>query len=1039
MVDLGGYVIILVETKDKKIKLYGSPADRADLEIGDEILEVNGRSLENCSHTDVISHIHQCIRSRTICLRVKRKSTNRLAIDLAQHSSVQDAFVIAVEQQARERLERLSALKKIKPVDMTKLSQQLSGDNQIEQAPSDKEDFSGFIENNPVYNISVPELQSSQTSLNNIGIKSEPKSRSPGDNRKSGVDVVKQAKVIPLHETSYDGNQVTGDTCSDNKPLASPREGTGSDSVLPGNREVLLRNKEPGTDSSSVVNQSKSSQGAEKFGNDQDSEEDMRQNGSANKAYVRKSGTGAEPQYSNVINMVEFDGTGREMAVDVPEGFMARTKTPPRYPPPKTNQLGSAKRRSAGSNSTSIAVTAPVVSNGSIQKAAQPPSDPVPVQNDLEQQERVRKYQEELAQRREQEARKAAEEDFLRSSLRGSEKLQALEQKPQLSPHHLNDSSGLVNDAYDEEDPLKSVVQDQLMNLCNGQFTELTELLDCTHRLQKQLKGMGQSIDLLPVTELLTDPLFRKTLAIYNYLCGKPPPSPCQDNVQSLVQECILKLKESSCPEAMELMELLHKENMRGILHVHDQVAMTLPLPVSQDSAILDRAAHYTDGSVKVVTLEKTSDPLGATVRNEGEAVVIGRIVKGGAAARTGLLHEGDEILDVNGISMRGKNVNDVCDILAGMTGTLEFIISPARTERAQPQPTPTPVMHVKAHFDYDPDDDPYIPCRELGLNIRKGEILHVIDREDPHWWQAYREGEEDMALAGLIPSQSFQEQREAIKQSIVDDGNNMHSKHRKSATLLCARKSGSKKRKRMYNSELNEDAEAEEILTYEEVGLYYPRANRKRPIVLIGPPNIGRHELRQKLMERDVERFAAAIPQPTSYFPTDTSRPKKDTEVDGQDYYFITRPQFEADILARKFVEHGEYEKQYYGTSLDAIRSVVNSGKICVLNLHPQSLKILKNSDLKPFVVFIAPPNLEMLKRNRQKMGLSVKDEELKSLIEKARDMEAKYGHYLDLTLVNVDLERTYQQLIHEINLLEREPQWVPVTWLKNEIPTNH
>ena len=83
----------------------------------------------------------------------------------------------------------------------------------------------------------------------------------------------------------------------------------------------------------------------------------------------------------------------------------------------------------------------------------------------------------------------------------------------------------------------------------------------------------------------------------------------------------------------------------------------------------------------------------GATVRNEGEAVVIGRIVKGGAAARTGLLHEGDEILDVNGISMRGKNVNDVCDILAGMTGTLEFIISPARTERAQPQPTPTPVV----------------------------------------------------------------------------------------------------------------------------------------------------------------------------------------------------------------------------------------------------------------------------------------------------------------------------------------------------------
>ncbi|CAG0881450.1 unnamed protein product [Cyprideis torosa] len=58
----------------------GSPADRADLEIGDEILEVNGRSLDNCSHTDVIAHIHQCIRSRTICLRVKRRSGSKIGL-----------------------------------------------------------------------------------------------------------------------------------------------------------------------------------------------------------------------------------------------------------------------------------------------------------------------------------------------------------------------------------------------------------------------------------------------------------------------------------------------------------------------------------------------------------------------------------------------------------------------------------------------------------------------------------------------------------------------------------------------------------------------------------------------------------------------------------------------------------------------------------------------------------------------------------------------------------------------------------------------
>lgn len=95
--------------------------------------------------------------------------------------------------------------------------------------------------------------------------------------------------------------------------------------------------------------------------------------------------------------------------------------------------------------------------------------------------------------------------------------------------------------------------------------------------------------------------------------------------------------------------------------------------------------------------------------------------------------------------------------------------------------------------------------------------------------------------------------------------------------------------------------------MTYEEVYFYHPRNNFKvsqhllccehkfiriqilqRPIVLIGPSNIGRHELRQRLMQ-DTERFAAAVPH--------TSRPRKDGEIDGIDYHFISRQMFEQDI----------------------------------------------------------------------------------------------------------------------------------------------
>lgn len=51
--------------------------------------------------------------------------------------------------------------------------------------------------------------------------------------------------------------------------------------------------------------------------------------------------------------------------------------------------------------------------------------------------------------------------------------------------------------------------------------------------------------------------------------------------------------------------------------------------------------------------------------------------------------------------------------------------------------------------------------------------------------------------------------------------------------------------------------------------------------------------------------------------FIKDTSRQRRDGEVPGQDYHFISRLQFEADILSRKFVEHGEYERAYYGKAI--------------------------------------------------------------------------------------------------------------------------
>jgi len=483
------------------------------------------------------------------------------------------------------------------------------------------------------------------------------------------------------------------------------------------------------------------------------------------------------------------------------------------------------------------------------------------------------------------------------------------------------------------------------------------------------------------------------------------------------------------------------------------------------------------DPSVRVVRIEKsTQEPLGATVRNEPDgSVIIGRIVKGGAAEKSGLLHEGDEILEVNAIEMKGRNVNQVCDILSEMTGTLTFVI--AQRESALVDQHGGHPMHpgkgmqqqivLRALFDYDPDDDLYIPCRELGICFTKGDILHVIDQSDPNWWQAYREGECDQSLAGLIPSITFQMQRETLKQSLLSDTTNNNNNNNNNNTrgigyknsrnhnhsqsgfgktsassllLNCGKRSHQKRKKRkgqgIYSS-------PDEILTFEQVELYHPRANIKRPIVLIGPTNIGRHELRQRLM-MDTDRFAAAVPH--------TSRPRRDGEIDGVDYHFISRTQFEQDIKDGKFVEHGEYEKNYYGTSLAAIEAVVQSGKICVLNLHVHSIPILRSGTagvrLKPYFVFVSPPT-QMDKLSRLIASTTGSDHhphhhhlhhhhphistaDLQAIIDEARDIESRYGHYFDMILTVTDIDRAYTDLMREINALEREPQWIPLAWLK-------
>ena len=134
---------------------------------------------------------------------------------------------------------------------------------------------------------------------------------------------------------------------------------------------------------------------------------------------------------------------------------------------------------------------------------------------------------------------------------------------------------------------------------------------------------------------------------------------------------------------------------------------------------------------------------------------------------------------------------------------------------------------HYRAHFSYHPDDDLYIPCHELGISFQRGDILHVINSEDKHWWQAYRDGEWtqtlagkcfqmtaaalslrwDTIVAGLIPSLALQQHRMSLQRQKRDQDlkeqreqemlrNSSPAKKKGSgSSLLCAKKTSKRKR----------------------------------------------------------------------------------------------------------------------------------------------------------------------------------------------------------------------------------------------------
>ncbi|PVF93819.1 putative GUK1-guanylate kinase [Serendipita vermifera] len=181
------------------------------------------------------------------------------------------------------------------------------------------------------------------------------------------------------------------------------------------------------------------------------------------------------------------------------------------------------------------------------------------------------------------------------------------------------------------------------------------------------------------------------------------------------------------------------------------------------------------------------------------------------------------------------------------------------------------------------------------------------------------------------------------------------------------------------------------------------PVTNTLRPLVLSGPSGSGKSTLVKRLMKEYPDRFGFSV--------SHTTRSPRAGEEDGVAYHFTDTNTFQNMVGQGKFIEHAVFSGKMYGTTFKAVEDVAQTGKRCILDIDAQGVRLVKQSHLKPFYLFVAPPRFSDLAERLQGRG-SETPETIASRLEAAKN-EIRYAQEPgahDAIVVNDDVERAYQ-----------------------------
>ncbi|XP_016986922.1 disks large 1 tumor suppressor protein isoform X20 [Drosophila rhopaloa] len=471
----------------------------------------------------------------------------------------------------------------------------------------------------------------------------------------------------------------------------------------------------------------------------------------------------------------------------------------------------------------------------------------------------------------------------------------------------------------------------------------------------------------------------------------------------------------------------------------------------------------------RTITIQKGPQGLGFNIvgGEDGQGIYVSFILAGGPADLGSELKRGDQLLSVNNVNLTHATHEEAAQALKTSGGVVTLLAQyrpeeynrfEARIQELKQQAalgaggsgtllrtTQKRSLYVRALFDYDPNRDDGLPSR--GLPFKHGDILHVTNASDDEWWQARRVlGDNEDEQIGIVPSKRRWERKmRARDRSVKFQGhaaanNNLDKQStldRKKKNFTFSRKFPFMKSRdeknedgsdqepngvvsstseidinNVNNNQANEPQPSEEnVLSYEAVQRL--SISYTRPVIILGPL---KDRINDDLISEYPDKFGSCVPH--------TTRPKREYEVDGRDYHFVSsREQMERDIQNHLFIEAGQYNDNLYGTSVASVREVAEKGKHCILDVSGNAIKRLQVAQLYPVAVFIKPKSVDSVMEMNRRMT----EEQAKKTYERAIKMEQEFGEYFTGVVQGDTIEEIYSKVKSMIWSQSGPTIWVP------------